>query len=210
MGANAQTTVPTFTAGAVLTAAQMNQSARTGTPVFATTADRDAAFGGAGEKTLAEGQTCYIEATPNRLQVYDGTAWLDVDLEWQTWSPTLTNMTLGNGVLTAKYMRQGKFITAIFDFQLGSTSSMGTNPQFTLPVAAPLYGNDSSYSAGAIWDNGTAYYQSWSNQNSTTTLVLYAISTGGTYAQAIAITAVAPMTWTTNDAINVTFVYEAA
>lgn len=74
MGANAQTTVPTFTASQVLTAAQMNQSARTGVPVFATTTDRDAAFGGAGEKTLAEGQLCYIEAT-DVVQFYNGSAW---------------------------------------------------------------------------------------------------------------------------------------
>ena len=74
MGANAQTTVPTFTTGQVLTAAQMNQSARTGVPVFANTTDRDAAFGGAGEKTLAEGQLCYLEDT-NATQFYDGSTW---------------------------------------------------------------------------------------------------------------------------------------
>jgi hypothetical protein len=59
MGANAQTTVPSFTIGQVLTADQQNQSARTGVPVFATTVERDAAFGGAGEKTLAEGQLLF-------------------------------------------------------------------------------------------------------------------------------------------------------
>jgi hypothetical protein len=74
MGANAQTTVPTFTAAQVLTAAQMNNSARTGVPVFADTTARDAAFGGAGEKTLAEGQLCYIEAS-DIVQYYDGSAW---------------------------------------------------------------------------------------------------------------------------------------
>lgn len=74
MGANAQTIVPTFTAGQVLTAAQMNQSARTGVPVFANTTDRDAAFGGAGEKTLAEGQLCYLEST-DVVQYYDGSTW---------------------------------------------------------------------------------------------------------------------------------------
>ena len=45
MGANAQTTVPTFVAAQVLTADQQNQSARTGVPVFAGTTERDAAFG---------------------------------------------------------------------------------------------------------------------------------------------------------------------
>ena len=77
MGANAQTTVPTFTASQVLTAAQMNQSARTGVPVFADTTARDAAFGGAGEKTLAEGQLCYLEDT-NKVQFYDGAAWANL------------------------------------------------------------------------------------------------------------------------------------
>ncbi len=74
MGLNAQTTVPTFTTGQVLTATQMNDSARTGVPVFADTTARDAGFGGAGEKTLAEGQLCYLEST-NVVQYYDGAAW---------------------------------------------------------------------------------------------------------------------------------------
>lgn len=77
MGLNAQTTVPTFVASQVLTAEQQNQSARTGVPVFATTATRDAAFGGSGEKTLAQGQLCYLEAT-DKLQYYNGTAWANI------------------------------------------------------------------------------------------------------------------------------------
>lgn len=77
MGANAQTTVPTFVDGQVLTAAQQNQSARTGVPVFADTTARDAAFGGAGEKTLAEGQLCYLEST-DKVQFYNGTSWANL------------------------------------------------------------------------------------------------------------------------------------
>jgi hypothetical protein len=73
MGANAQTAVPVFTAGQILTAAQMTQ-VNTGIPVFSTTVTRDAAFGSAGEKTLAQGQYAYIEAT-SALMVYSGSAW---------------------------------------------------------------------------------------------------------------------------------------
>lgn len=76
MGANAQTAVPVFTAGQVLTAAQVTQI-NTGIPVFATTTTRDAAFGGTGEKTLAQGQTCYIEAT-STYQTYNGSAWVSL------------------------------------------------------------------------------------------------------------------------------------
>jgi hypothetical protein len=75
MGANAQTAVPVFTAGQILTAVQQTQI-NTGIPVFATTTTRDAAFGGTGEKTLAQGQYAYIEAT-STLQVYTGSAWIN-------------------------------------------------------------------------------------------------------------------------------------
>jgi hypothetical protein len=74
MGANAQTAVPAFIAGEVLTAAEMTQ-VNTGIPVFATTTTRDAAFGGAGEKVLAEGQFAYIEAG-DLTQYYNGTSWV--------------------------------------------------------------------------------------------------------------------------------------
>lgn len=73
MGANAQTSVPAFVTGQTLTAAQQTQI-NTGIPVFATTATRDAAFGGTGEKTLAEGQMAYLEDS-NTTQYYDGSAW---------------------------------------------------------------------------------------------------------------------------------------
>ena len=78
MGANAQIAVPSFTAGQILTATQQSQI-NTGIPVFATTVTRDAAFGGTGEKVLAEGQFAYIEAT-NTTQYYDGAAWQTVGI----------------------------------------------------------------------------------------------------------------------------------
>ena len=76
MGANAVTSVPVYAAGEILTAANLNIT-NSGIPVFATTTTRDAAFGGASEKTLAEGQYAYIEAT-NTTQYYDGAAWQTV------------------------------------------------------------------------------------------------------------------------------------
>jgi hypothetical protein len=74
MGANATTFVPAYVAGEVLTAADLNVT-NSGIPVFATTTTRDAAFGGTGEKTLAEGQFAYIEAT-DQTMYYSGASWL--------------------------------------------------------------------------------------------------------------------------------------
>jgi hypothetical protein len=107
MGANAQTAVPAFTAGQVLTAAQMTQ-VNTGVPVFADTTARDAAFGGAGEKVLAEGQYAYIEAT-NTTQFYDGSSWLPVGttpgLVFVTGATFTAQTTVGMaaGVFTSTY-----------------------------------------------------------------------------------------------------------
>lgn len=75
--ANEQTSVPLFASGEVLTAANMNLSAGTGVPVFATTTTRDAAFGGTGEKVLEEGQLCYLSDS-NIVQYYTGAAWATV------------------------------------------------------------------------------------------------------------------------------------
>jgi hypothetical protein len=74
---NEQTTVPLFASGEILTAADMNLSAATGVPVFSNSTTRDAGFGGAGEKVLAEGQLCYLSST-NVVQYYDGAAWATV------------------------------------------------------------------------------------------------------------------------------------
>lgn len=95
MGANAQTTVPTFTAGEVLTAAQQNASARTGVPVFASTATRNAAFGGTGEKTLAEGQMCWLEGVG--LQVYNAAG------AWMTISPQSALVTTSQTTASTTY-----------------------------------------------------------------------------------------------------------
>ena len=64
-----------FVSGDVLTAAQVNTYLMDQSIMrFATTAARDAAFGGAGEPTLSEGMFCYVDAS-DELQYYDGTAW---------------------------------------------------------------------------------------------------------------------------------------
>ena len=73
MGANASTAVPLYASGQVLDAARLNLT-NAGIPVFSGTATRDAAFGGSGEKVLAEGQLCYLEDT-NAVQYYDSAAW---------------------------------------------------------------------------------------------------------------------------------------
>jgi len=76
MGANATTFVPAYVSGEVLTAADLTVT-NSGIPVFADSTARTAAFGGTGEKVLAEGQFSYLEDT-NTTAYYDGAAWQPV------------------------------------------------------------------------------------------------------------------------------------
>jgi hypothetical protein len=76
MGDNAVTSVPVYQAADVLTAANLNIT-NSGIPVFSGTATRNDAFGGSGEKVLAEGQFAYLEDS-NTTQYYDGAAWQPV------------------------------------------------------------------------------------------------------------------------------------
>jgi hypothetical protein len=210
MGLNAQTIVPTFTASQVLTADQMNQSARTGVPVFATTTTRDAAFGGTGEKTLAEGQMCYIEAAPKRFQVYDGTTWLDYDTDYQAWTPTWTNLTVGNASQDFEYVRLGRFVHLSGRLVFGSTTSITGHARFTLPVNADATMGGNIIASCNLTDAGTANFLGTLYQESATVVSLGAVNASSTYSSLSAISATVPFTWTTNDVIAVSFTYKAA
>jgi hypothetical protein len=125
MGANAVTTVPVYTAGEVLTAADMNIT-NSGIPVFATTVTRDAAFGGTGEKTLAEGQFAYIEAT-NTTQYYDGSAWQSVGV-----APGLVLITTATATAVSSLSINDCFSStyAAYEIQIINTDSVGVNSAF--------------------------------------------------------------------------------
>jgi hypothetical protein len=124
MGANAQTAVPSFTAGQVLTAVQQTQI-NTGIPVFATSVTRDAAFGGTGEKTLAEGQFAYLEDS-NTTQYYDGSAW-----------QALTGARIGQVVSTTKtdtFTAATTTYTDITGLSVSITPTSATSKVFVLAM----------------------------------------------------------------------------
>jgi hypothetical protein len=136
---NTQTSVPAFVAAQVLTAQQQTEI-NTGIPVFATTVTRDAAFGGAGEKALAEGQFAYIEAT-NTTQYYDGAAWQSVGItpglvcvQAETAFTTAASVT-ANNVFTSSYTNYRLMIkmtgsantSCPFVLRVGGTNATGAN-----------------------------------------------------------------------------------
>ena len=208
MGANAQTSVPLYAAGEILTAANMNISAGTGVPVFATTTTRDAAFGGTGEKVLAEGQYCYIESN-NETQFYDGAAWQTVLVPWTSFTPTWTNLTIGNGTQTWAYQIVGDMVMVEGRTVLGSTSSITGTPTMALPVNRSLT-TIMSIGTGTLQDAGTATFQAYPISTSGTNCLFFSLLVSGTYASEASTSATVPFTWTTNDVIGATLIYKKA
>lgn len=211
MGANATTFVPAYVAGEVLTAADLTVT-NSGVPVFATTTTRDAAFGGTGEKTLAQGQVCFIEAAPNRLQVYDGTSWVDFDATTTAYTPTLTNVTLGNGTINGRYQRIGHYVAAGVYLGFGSTTSVSGLIGISLPFAAVAGGGTTrSWFLAGFGDTGTATYSGLGTITESATRVdFYVPNVSGTYPFLAATSATVPHTWANTDEIYGTFIYRIA
>ncbi len=143
MGANAQTSVPVFTAGQILTAQQQTEI-NTGIPVFATTTTRDAAFGGTGEKTLAEGQFAYIEAT-NTTQYYDGAAWQSVATSpglvlISRTTPTAASTLTFDSVFSSTYKSYMIMLEQVTTSSAGSFMSFNLRYGSTTNTAASWYG----------------------------------------------------------------------
>jgi len=66
-----------FASAEVLTSTNVNRYLMRGVKVFADAATRDAAYGGANEPTLEEGEVCYLVDT-NVVQAYNGASWSPV------------------------------------------------------------------------------------------------------------------------------------
>lgn len=164
MGANATTFVPTYVAGEVLTAANLKVT-NSGIPVFADSTARDAAFGGTGEKTLAEGQYAYLEST-NATQYYDGSAWVAVGASGLTYITGATFTTVASVSLPANTFsstyRNYKIIfditassaTAAVTVRLRASGTDNTTTSYRLESPGVTVGNATN---NATQDNATSW-----------------------------------------------------
>lgn len=140
-------------------------------------------------------------------------SFLGANLAWQSWTPTPTNFTVGNGTLTGKYAQVGKTVHFKLDFVLGTTSSVSGSMGFSPPVtAAALVGVSGAPVIGTalFLDFGTASFSGYCMLSSTTLITVRAINTAGTYGVNTATSSTVPMTWTNTDELHCSGTYEAA
>ena len=155
-----------------------------------------------------------IGTTGQVLTVAGGVpTWADVPasgVTFTTWTPTWTNLTVGNGTVVARYGTSGKFVIFNLGFQFGSTSSIAGLPKFTLPKTPKNTTlNIEQYVFTALLRAGVDIYFG-ATELTATTGDIYAMLTNGTYASRTSVDTSVPFAWTTGDTIQITGVYEEA
>jgi len=138
-----------FVAGEVLTAAQVNTYLQDQVIMrFASSAARDAAFGGTGEPVLAEGMFCYLLDT-NEFLVYTGSAWTAVDTSTDPSKIPLSTVTtagdliIGTGNATVTRLAAG---TATY---LLTSNGAGVAPSWQVAPASGVAGDSDQLVLGS-------------------------------------------------------------
>jgi hypothetical protein len=135
-----------------------------------------------------------------------GLAW---DGIWTTFTPSWTNLTVGNGTQIARYRKVGKTVDVYVNFTLGSTSSIGSSPvYFALPFNLANNSNGAT-TTGVINDANIRPYIIVSEFNGNN-VILSVMSANLTYASYDRITSTVPMTWVSTDGFWLQVRYEAA
>lgn len=133
---------------------------------------------------------------------------------YTAYTPTFTNLTIGNGTLTAKYCRVNNFVHAIGQLTLGTTSSVSTPVSMTVPVnMSTIYSGITGQPVGTarFQDTGLFIYDGVVASGSSATVVTiraYNASTSYLYAQNL--TSAIPFTWASTDILLWNIYYEAA
>lgn len=128
---------------------------------------------------------------------------------WTSFTPSLTNVTIGNGTLTGYYCQIGKTVFMRILLRFGSTTSItGSYIQIGTPSTAATY---SSATAGIIGqvkmlDGGTGVYLgAYGSQGN-----VWAFGAASSYTNIVDVTASIPHTWAVNDEILISAAYEVA
>lgn len=127
------------------------------------------------------------------------------------YTPTLTNVTQGNGIIAGAYYRVGRFVTFRAILTFGGTTTVSGSVGIGLPFAAASSSIGKLY--GYIQDASPATtYPAFVTLSSTTVATVAAINASATYATTTATSSTVPISggFAASDVIAVSGNYEAA
>ena len=133
-------------------------------------------------------------------------------LQWQggstSFTPTLTNITIGNGTNTATYVRLGNVVHLTGKITFGSTTTIAAGAKISLPVNAKLVKQIAA--TVRYTDTGTNDYVGYFVIDSASTARFYTFEASSTYVAFQGISNTIPFTWTNTDEITYQLTYEVA
>jgi hypothetical protein len=197
------------------------EQARSRFQVFADLTERDAFFG-----TPETGDACIVDngegGRASTLWVYHRhtkdngnwtSLWLPFDLGWNTFTPTLNNITLGSGTAEGRYKREFTDCKVEFNFTMGAGSAVAGNPGFV----APFPGIDELGTVGTALSYGQALLLDTAAADvmalvfflaGATTFVFQYLNAAGTGLTNASVNATTPFTFDATDQILCKLVYE--
>lgn len=140
--------------------------------------------------------------TPAKLFTGTGSTWV-----WQTYSPSWTNVTVGNGTVAAFYTQIGKTVLYKISLTFGGTTSITGNARVSIPITSVTYPLYSTLGTGAMNDGGGAARPIYHNWATTTSAEIFYTSNSTTFGF---VTSTTPATWTNGDILFLSGSYEAA
>jgi len=124
---------------------------------------------------------------------------------WGTWTPSWTNLTVGNGTLNyARYIALGKTNNFVLSFTLGTSSAITNNVSVSIPTTSVAYSNFFPIAYGCAIDETGSVWSIGLFMTSGSVGRLF-VDNGSFYASLNGST---PFTWTSGDSIYLTGMYE--
>lgn len=162
------------------------------------------------------------------FQVDNKTVWMHNGTSWKLWStlapiaftPTWTNLTVGNAVQLWTYSVAAGLVTVRGFLAFGTTTSIGAGPWTYMTVPLPANGLiTSAPNSGSDQSLGTAFLEDLATALCPGVVVTYstggviyarfaAFNAAGTYTLATGILTAIPFTWGNGDFLNATYTFQ--
>jgi hypothetical protein len=130
---------------------------------------------------------------------------------WTSFTPTWTNLTVGNGALTARYIKNGGLVNFSLVLVFGSTTSISGRVRVSWPVAPINTAAAQTAQVNVQYEeagNAPWFGQFFSQGAGTSDYEILAMNTSGTYSYATVLSSTVPFTWGTGDYIFISGSYE--
>lgn len=125
--------------------------------------------------------------------------------EWTAYTPTWTatggTPTIGNGILTGRYISAGDLCHVNIALTIGSTTSLGTTTAWTWALPVTAAGSAAGHSWALYWGN-TYYVGASLIDAGSTSLRVLSHGSGDAYGYNV------PFTWTANSRLIISATYE--